>query len=120
MMVRPASLVLFERYENSPHSLRLELQDAAGGGSVSVTAAIGDVTDAALVASAFAEFRQELVFHAAAHEHKHVQLIEENPCEAVKNCVRGTRGRAAAATAAFLTAVTILASVTVAELEMKR
>ena len=99
---RPSSLVLFERYENSLHAIRLELEDVLKKihwrdrpASVGIYAVVGDVTDAALVTSAFTKHRPELVFHAAAH--KHVPLMEENPCEAVKNNVRGTRVLAAAA-----------------------
>jgi FlaA1/EpsC-like NDP-sugar epimerase len=50
---------------------------------------VGDVTDVPRLESAFAHFRPEVVFHAAAH--KHVPLMESNPCEAVKNNVIGTR-----------------------------
>ena len=85
--LQPASLVMFERYENSLHAIRLELEDASR--AVGVRAVIGDVTDAVRVAEVFEQHQPEIVFHAAAH--KHVPLMEENPCEAIKNNVRGTR-----------------------------
>ena len=95
---RPSALILFERYENSLHALRLELTESAAAKGVSVFAVVGDVTDVTLLASVFKQYTPQLVFHAAAH--KHVPLMEENPCEAVKNNVRGTRLLAAAAEAA--------------------
>ena len=55
------------------------------------------MTDAARVNDVLAEHQPEIIFHAAAH--KHVPLMEENPCEAVKNNVRGTRLLAQAADA---------------------
>jgi len=83
----PASLVLFERYENSLHDVSNELRDRGfGRGTVAV---VGDVTDAARLDAVMREHRPEIVFHAAAH--KHVPLMEGNPGEAVKNNVRGTR-----------------------------
>lgn len=82
----PASLVLLDRYENGLHAVMNELQDRATG--VPVRATIGDVTDAARIEAVFATHAPQLVFHAAAH--KHVPLMEGNPCEAVKNNVAGT------------------------------
>jgi FlaA1/EpsC-like NDP-sugar epimerase len=93
---RPAALILFERYENSLHAIRMELDAlTARGGRTQIFAVVGDVTDAPAVESALLRHRPEILFHAAAH--KHVPLMEENPCEAVKNNVRGTRILAAAA-----------------------
>jgi FlaA1/EpsC-like NDP-sugar epimerase len=85
--LKPASLVMFERYENSLHAIRLELEDAHQ--RFGLHAVVGDVTDPIRVEEVMRQFEPEIVFHAAAH--KHVPLMEENPCEAIKNNVRGTR-----------------------------
>jgi FlaA1/EpsC-like NDP-sugar epimerase len=50
---------------------------------------VADVTDPVRLDEVMQDHRPEIVFHAAAH--KHVPLMEENPCEAIKNNVRGTR-----------------------------
>jgi len=86
---KPSVLILFERYENSLHAIRLELERKHAGTHVRIVPLICDITDQAGVNAAFAQYRPEIVFHAAAH--KHVPLMEENPCEAVKNNIRGTR-----------------------------
>jgi FlaA1/EpsC-like NDP-sugar epimerase len=82
----PASLTILERYENSLYEIRHTLEGRLDG---PIYAVVGDVTDAARVNAVMAEYRPQIVFHAAAH--KHVPLMEENPCEAVKNNVKGTR-----------------------------
>lgn len=91
----PAALVLLDRYENGLHGLHLELTEREG--HCPTAAVIGDVCDADRMNSVMNEYRPEIVFHAAAH--KHVPLMEANPCEAVKNNVRGTRILAEAAVA---------------------
>jgi FlaA1/EpsC-like NDP-sugar epimerase len=93
--LKPARLVMLDRYENTLHDIRVELDD--GRHSFGVIPVIGDVTDAARVNDVLVEHQPEIIFHAAAH--KHVPLMEENPCEAVKNNVRGTRLLAQAADA---------------------
>ncbi|MGH9159266.1 MAG: UDP-N-acetylglucosamine 4,6-dehydratase family protein, partial [Vicinamibacteraceae bacterium] len=86
---RPAQIVLLDRYENSLHAIYGELVGSGSGSPLRITPVIADITDAHRLAQLFAEQRPEIVFHAAAH--KHVPLMEDNPCEAVKNNVRGTR-----------------------------
>ena len=85
--LHPESLVLFERYENGLYAIASALHDDNNGAFVH--AVIGYVTDAARLDAAFSEYNPQIVFHAAAH--KHVPLMEGNPCEAVKNNVTGTR-----------------------------
>ena len=48
-----------------------------------------DVTHAARMDHLFSEFRPDIVFHAAAY--KHVSLMEENPHEAIRVNVGGTK-----------------------------
>jgi FlaA1/EpsC-like NDP-sugar epimerase len=91
--LRPASLVMFDRYENGLHAIRVELEDARE--KYGLYPFIGDVTDPVRVAEVIEQTQPEIIFHAAAH--KHVPLMEENPCEAIKNNVRGTRVLAEAA-----------------------
>lgn len=89
----PATLMMVDRYENGLHTIRLELERRSSG--TRLLPVIADVTDAQRVDGILSRYRPEIVFHAAAH--KHVPLMEENPCEAVKNNVGGTRILAEAA-----------------------
>jgi FlaA1/EpsC-like NDP-sugar epimerase len=84
---RPACLVLFERYENGLHALDLELRRIYP--DVTVLPIIGDVTNPERVGDVFKTTAPDLVFHAAAH--KHVPLMEQNPGEAVRNNIFGTK-----------------------------
>ena len=58
---------------------------------------IVNVCDKARVADVFRKFQPDVVFHAAAL--KHVPMVEENPLEAIKTNVFGTRNVADAALA---------------------
>ena len=83
----PSALILYERYEYGLYTVASEL--AAANKAWPVHAVIGDVTDEKRVDAVFSEHQPEVVFHAAAH--KHVPLMELNPCEAVKNNIVGTQ-----------------------------
>ncbi len=80
-------LVLFDNAETPMHNIRLELEERHPG--LTFTPVIGDVRMPERLNHAFATFRPQIVFHAAAY--KHVPLMEENPCEAVLANVAGTR-----------------------------
>jgi FlaA1/EpsC-like NDP-sugar epimerase len=83
----PATLVLLDRYENTLYYLVRELAERCPG--LRTVAVVADVRDRRRVGEAMAAHRPAVVFHAAAH--KHVPLMEENPGEAVRNNVGGTR-----------------------------
>jgi len=90
----PKALILYERYENNLYSIANDLAQRKHI-SCPVYSIVGDVTDAQRIATVMVDFRPNTIFHAAAH--KHVPLMEDNPCEAVKNNVIGTRMMAEAA-----------------------
>jgi len=91
---KPRRIVIFEIYENNAYDLQMELR-AEYGDYIDICVRIGSVRDAARLEEVFNEFRPSVVFHAAAH--KHVPLVEESPCEAIKNNVFGTYYTAMAA-----------------------
>lgn len=100
---RPRRLVLVERAEGALWAAERELRQRLAGSPgetspVELEAVLADVGDRERVEQVLAAHRPTLVFHAAAH--KHVPLVEDNPHEAVRNNVLGTRVLATAAAAA--------------------
>lgn len=77
----PATVVLLDHDETHLH-------DAAATLSGPCQQALVDITDRAAVFDAFARYRPEVVFHAAAH--KHVPVLEDHPVEAATTNVFGT------------------------------
>jgi len=89
----PASIVLFERAENTlffvDHELRRRHPE------LHVVPVVGDIRDRAQVDEVLARHGPDLLYHAAAY--KQVPLMEQHPLEAIENNVFGTRTLAGAA-----------------------
>lgn len=83
----PRKLILFDNAETPMHNLRLELEERFK--HLDFIPVIGDVRQQARLDYVFRTHRPQVVFHAAAY--KHVPLMEENPCEAVRVNVIGSR-----------------------------
>lgn len=79
-------LILFDNAETPMHNIRLELEEKFP--NLTFVPVIGDVRQGPRVDFAFRTYRPQVVFHAAAY--KHVPLMEENPCEAIRVNVHGT------------------------------
>lgn len=82
----PECLIIFDIYENNAYEIQQELWRHFP--DVKLYTVIGSVREAGKLRNVFGRFQPEIVFHAAAH--KHVPLMENDPCEAVKNNVFGT------------------------------
>lgn len=89
----PKQLIIFDIYENNAHAIQLELQDKYRDLNLEVI--IGSVRDSRRIDQVFAKYKPEVVYHAAAH--KHVPLMEDSPCESIKNNAIGTYKTAYAA-----------------------
>lgn len=91
----PKHLILFDVYENNAYDIQLELRKKFP--NLKLDTIIGSVRDSRKIFQIFEEYRPDIVYHAAAH--KHVPLMEDSPCEAIKNNVMGTYKTAYAAMA---------------------
>ena len=89
----PKLLIIFEIYENNAYDIQMELKRTCP--ELNLEVLIGSVRNTARLDYVLGKYRPDLVFHAAAH--KHVPLMEDSPCEAIKNNVFGTYKMAQAA-----------------------
>ena len=90
---KPSQLIIFDIYENSTYGVQLELKNSYP--DLDLVVLIGSVRDSRKMYDVFETYRPQIVYHAAAH--KHVPLMEDSPCEAIKNNAIGTYKTAFAA-----------------------
>ena len=84
---KPKKLIILDIYENNAYDIQQELIRKYGD-TLDLSVEIASVRDRKRLEAVFANYRPNLVFHAAAH--KHVPLMEHSGCEAIKNNVLGT------------------------------
>lgn len=84
---RPARLILFENSELALYTIDSELASLTSG--VEIVPRLGSVTSARACRQIFAEYKVDVVLHAAAY--KHVPLVESNPLAGLENNVFGTK-----------------------------
>ena len=89
----PKRLILFDIYENNAYEIQQELKKSCP--ELELITIIGSVRDSRKIFDVFERYRPDIVYHAAAH--KHVPLMEDSPCEAIKNNAIGTYKTAFAA-----------------------
>ena len=90
---KPKQLILFDVYENNAYDIQLELRKKYP--ELNLVTLIGSVRDSRKMFQIFEKYRPEIVYHSAAH--KHVPLMEDSPCESIKNNALGTYKTAYAA-----------------------
>ncbi|RVU25836.1 polysaccharide biosynthesis protein [Sandaracinomonas limnophila] len=84
----PNKLILIDQSETGIYDLEFELKGQIPQ-NVNVNFIVGSVTDKIRMAKIFKKYKPDIVFHAAAY--KHVPLMENNPYEAIRVNVLGTR-----------------------------
>ncbi|RZJ79377.1 MAG: polysaccharide biosynthesis protein [Flavobacterium sp.] len=80
-------IILCDQSETALHDIYLELEETHKNNNFH--AFIGDVKDERRMIHLFELYKPHYVYHAAAY--KHVPLMEDNPAEAIKNNVIGTK-----------------------------
>lgn len=89
MPFKPKRIVLVGHGEYSIFEIDKELKALADTDNIDIVALIGDVKDRKRMDAIISTFHPKIIYHAAAH--KHVPLMEDNPHEAVKNNIIGTK-----------------------------
>lgn len=84
---RPKSIILFDQAESALYDIELSLKEEFNFYNFEII--IGDARDLERTRKMFEVFKPQLVYHAAAY--KHVPMMENNPSEAIKTNVFGTK-----------------------------
>ena len=87
---KPTRVVVLDQAETPLHSLTLEI--SALNKDIEVIAVLADIRHLSALENVFEQYLPNVVYHAAAY--KHVPLIENNPCQAVRTNVIGTKNAA--------------------------
>lgn len=82
----PKKLIIFDIYENNAYDIQLELKRKFP--NLDLETIIGSVRDGKKLLDVMETYKPQIIYHAAAH--KHVPLMEDSPCESIKNNVMGT------------------------------
>lgn len=80
-------IILNDQSETALHNIYLELEETHA--NTNFHAFVGDVRDEKRMDYLFETYKPHYVYHAAAY--KHVPLMEDNPAEAIKTNVLGTK-----------------------------
>ncbi len=89
----PKQLIVFDIYENNAYDIQQELKKKYP--KLDLVVLVGSIRDSRRINAVFETYKPDVVYHAAAH--KHVPLMEDSPCESIKNNAIGTYKTAYAA-----------------------
>ena len=84
---KPKLIILLDQAESPLYDLELEITEKLK--FARIEAVIGDISDNLRMTEVFKAFKPEIIYHAAAY--KHVPMMENNPYEAIKTNVAGTK-----------------------------
>lgn len=83
----PDRLILLDQAETPLNSLAIDVFEQ--NKQIEIINSLTDIRDLHLLESVFAEYRPNVVYHAAAY--KHVPMMEDNPLQAILTNVLGTK-----------------------------
>lgn len=84
------TVILCDQAESDLHEMQLEVEEKFP--NIKIKVFIGNIRDFSRMELMFAEYRPQIVFHAAAY--KHVPMMEHHPTEAVLTNILGTKNLA--------------------------
>lgn len=84
---QPKKIIIFDQAESPLYDLELELNEKYNFNNFEIV--IGDLTNSVRIKRVFDAFKPTVVFHAGAY--KHVPMMENNPAEAIRTNVYGTK-----------------------------